>query len=276
MLKSWAQRSILGTLSNFCLCLLKALRKEGKRKVPRQRYSHRPTYSCHHVLYGLDPASDGISAFHVYSQLSLTYAGPSPRSQYPSVSDNIRERRDYDSSLVSSRNSLEIPSEEIPYGRFQSDVELIKRRLALLILHTEPKCSICGLDNPQLANKDVLDLGGKLNSHMSETLRYSSLRWMDLIAELDDIQAYDEVVVAFLCSPKIIFWIEVLSLLGELDTGRAIVLNCVSHSKDEDRIVRSVTELLKFISEFQPTIALSAPHVYFYALMWLPLNGLVQ
>ncbi|KAL5513812.1 hypothetical protein ACEPAH_4213 [Sanghuangporus vaninii] len=155
-------------------------------------------------------------------------------------------------------------------GCFQSDVESIKRRLALHTLHAELKFNVCGLGNPQLANRDVPDLKEKLNSHVSETLRYCGLLWMDLVAELDDIQACDEAVIGFLCSPRVIFWIEVLSLLGKLGTGKAILSECVNQFEDEDRIAKSATEVLAFISEFEPAIVLSTPHIYISILSWLP------
>ncbi|KAL5530880.1 hypothetical protein ACEPAG_3756 [Sanghuangporus baumii] len=159
---------------------------------------------------------------------------------------------------------------------YQSDVESIKRRLALHALHAELKFNVCGLGNPQLANKNVPDLKEKLDSHVSETLRYCSLHWMDLVAKLDDIQACDEAVIDFLCSPKVIFWIEVLSLLGELDTGKSILSKCVDHFKDEDRIVDAATNLLAFISEFEPAIALSAPHIYISILSWIPSDSPIR
>ncbi|KAL5513808.1 hypothetical protein ACEPAH_4209 [Sanghuangporus vaninii] len=155
-------------------------------------------------------------------------------------------------------------------GCFQSDVESIKRRLALHTLHAELKFNVCGLGNPQLANRDVPDLKEKLNSHVSETLRYCSLHWMDLVAELDDIQACDEAVIGFLHSPKVIFWIEVLSLLDELETGKSNLSKCADHFKDEDRIAGSATEVLAFISEFEPAIVPSTPHIYISILSWVP------
>ncbi|KAL5493029.1 hypothetical protein ACEPAI_4477 [Sanghuangporus weigelae] len=162
------------------------------------------------------------------------------------------------------------------HGRFQSDVESIKRRSALHALHAELKFNVCGLGNPQLANKNVPDLEEKLDSHVSETLRYFSLHWMDLVADMDDIQSCDEAVIGFLCSPKVIFWIEVLSLLGELDTGKSMLSKCVDHFKDEDRIVDAATDLLAFISEFEPSIALSTPHIYISILLWLPSDSLIR
>ncbi|KAL5492993.1 hypothetical protein ACEPAI_4441 [Sanghuangporus weigelae] len=215
------------------------------------------------LCHALQPIQPGITPDHLKAVISLLS---------PIIYTNIE---DIPRILFPPDIFLKFLLKEYHTGHFQSDVESIRRRLALHTLHAELKFNVCGLGNPQLANKNIPDLKEKLDSHVSKTLRYCSLHWMDLVAELDDIQACDEAVIGFLCSPKVIFWIEVLSLLGELDTGKSILSKCADHFKDEDRIVRSATELLAFISEFESAIALSMPHIYI-SILWLPADSPIR
>ena len=101
-------------------------------------------------------------------------------------------------------------------------------RSCLDVMHRELKFNICDLADDQSGNEDMKDGVGV---HISGTLHYCSLYWMDLVAQSDNIESFKELVESFLRSRKALFWLEVLSLLGELDAGKDILSKCMDHFK---------------------------------------------
>ena len=114
---------------------------------------------------------------------------------------------------------------------FHMDMEWLKHQLAqcsIEFLLANLKFNICGLDMPRLRNEEVPDTTERISVHLSPTLHYCSMYWMDLAAQSEASKLYDT-VANFLCSRKALFWLEVMSLLGKLDLGKDILLKCLDH-----------------------------------------------
>ncbi|EJC99689.1 WD40 repeat-like protein [Fomitiporia mediterranea MF3/22] len=91
-------------------------------------------------------------------------------------------------------------------------------------MHTQLKFNICGLESSHLANHSVTDISARVKKNVSETLTHSSVHWIEHISQADNAQTFNTIVVELLCSPKALFWIEILSLLGLLEKGKEIKL----------------------------------------------------
>lgn len=78
--------------------------------------------------------------------------------------------------------------------------------------------NICGLETSHVRNSQVPNLSERVDVAISPLLRYSCLYWISHLiqskrGELEDLLS------GFLLQPKVLYWIEVLSLLGKLDAA---------------------------------------------------------
>ena len=85
--------------------------------------------------------------------------------------------------------------------------------------------NICKLEDSQLTNDDVKDLPSRIKENISHTLQYSSLYWSNHLCFTSDTNDRHvwESLRKFFEGPHVLFWIEVLSVLGMLGTGIASV-----------------------------------------------------
>lgn len=119
-------------------------------------------------------------------------------------------------------------------GRLYADVESVKRGLpsyCLNTMRTSLQFNVCGFESAQLENWDIPDMEERINAGISDVIRYCSLYWIDLVAQSDDVESCKTSVTSFLCTRKALFWLEVLTLLDELDSGKAVLSRCAHQFK---------------------------------------------
>ncbi|KAL5510901.1 hypothetical protein ACEPAG_4658 [Sanghuangporus baumii] len=159
-------------------------------------------------------------------------------------------------------------------GHLWMDVRALSHKFAQLCfdtMHSGLRFNICGFETAsRLAGSNVDDLECRIKANISGILRCSSLSWMDFIVASEDCRDFHDSVSRFLNSEKKLYWLEVLSLIGEFQAGKKILLECASFFKDEDTIAHATTELLDFISVFEPVMILNPPRIYTSAFAWLP------
>ncbi|GLB37973.1 hypothetical protein LshimejAT787_0410240 [Lyophyllum shimeji] len=145
--------------------------------------------------------------------------------------------------------------------------------LCLDCLKSSLKRDICDIKEPAL-NSDIEDLESRLQEVAPVELRYACVHWA---AHVSRASANDRDVVEAVESfayTHFLFWLELLSLLGRLDTAiRGIKLA----QQWLTRSTRSRHELLIFFNDaerlvlkFYQPIAESALHVYYSALPFIP------
>lgn len=88
----------------------------------------------------------------------------------------------------------------------------------LNVMRTELKFNICALESSYRANGDVPDLRRRIEEKVSESLQYSCLYWT---THLNDVNrtVVDQLVSEFFGSLQVLFWLEVLGLIGDLKKG---------------------------------------------------------
>ncbi|KAL5510903.1 hypothetical protein ACEPAG_4660 [Sanghuangporus baumii] len=161
-------------------------------------------------------------------------------------------------------------------GPLWVDVNTSIAQFCLATVHSDLRFNICGLDTDRLADSDLGDLELRIETNISRILRRFSLSWMDLIVASGGSRDFASWASQFLYSEKKLYWIEVLSLIGGLQAGKKILLECASFFKDEDTIVHATTELLDFISVFEPVMVSNPFHIYTSAFAWLPSDSLIR
>ncbi|KAG9103299.1 hypothetical protein FRC06_011491, partial [Ceratobasidium sp. 370] len=77
------------------------------------------------------------------------------------------------------------------------------------------KFNICGLETSALFNSRVSDLDTRTQDAISPHLSYSCLYWSSHVAEAR-LDTLDTLLRSFLFGPELMYWLEVLSLLGKL------------------------------------------------------------
>jgi hypothetical protein len=106
----------------------------------------------------------------------------------------------------------------------------------LRILCRELEFNICGLEDSHCLSAEVPDLHRRVVEHISPSLTYSSRFWYNHIQESPFNEAVLQAMRRFLLE-KFLYWLEVLSLLGELPIATAAlgggiwytkVLDCMS------------------------------------------------
>ena len=80
------------------------------------------------------------------------------------------------------------------------------------------KFNICELDTSHVANGTIRDLEQRIKDKISEALRYSCLYWATHLTEANRTVIGEDVTEFFRC-PKLLFWLEVLSITKDLRKG---------------------------------------------------------
>ena len=79
----------------------------------------------------------------------------------------------------------------------------------------------CGLEDSRLANADVKGLASRIKENISDALQYSCLYWSNHLCFSPDIfegRVWDT-LRKFFEGPYVLFWVEVLSIMGMLQIG---------------------------------------------------------
>ncbi|KAJ7107835.1 hypothetical protein C8R44DRAFT_986937 [Mycena epipterygia] len=154
------------------------------------------------------------------------------------------------------------------------DPRIQHRSLALgclRILNTELRFNICGLEDSHVLNAEVADIYERIAGRIPAQLAYSSRFGFNHIENaLFDETVLNEMRTFFL--NKLLYWLEVLSLLGQVAIGSAALRAAADYAKrshDED-LRNFIADTLKFVSAFAPLIANSTPHIYLSALAFAP------
>lgn len=81
--------------------------------------------------------------------------------------------------------------------------------------------NICKLETSYKPNKDVEDLPQQIESNISALLKYACLYWADHVVESHSLLTGDLQIQAenFLYSEKVLYWMEILSLLDSINQG---------------------------------------------------------
>lgn len=89
------------------------------------------------------------------------------------------------------------------------------------------KFNICHLEDASLINEEVLDLPERISQFVSAELDYSCQYWFAHL-EKSGIRAADSEEIAFqlICTPRALFWLEVLSVTGTVERCLPILRKC--------------------------------------------------
>ncbi|KAH7345385.1 WD40-repeat-containing domain protein, partial [Rhizoctonia solani] len=123
-------------------------------------------------------------------------------------------------------------------------------------------------------NSDVPDMETKIDANISGQLAYSCIYWVShLLAAAERAQV--DLVMSFINKPRLLYWLEVLSLLQRVDVALHGLRELsqwlkVSIVDWTTNINQPVWDACRFVFAFFDPIATGAPHIYVSALAFLP------
>ncbi|KAJ7095575.1 WD40-repeat-containing domain protein [Mycena epipterygia] len=140
----------------------------------------------------------------------------------------------------------------------------------LRILNTELQFNICDLEDSHSLNVDVPDMVARVTEMVSPQLMYSSCFWFHHIQDTP----FDKIIleaVKTLMQHKLLFWLEVLSLLRRIPSTTTALRVAVDFVKGHDKDLEDlIVDIIKFVDTFSPMFAQSVPHIYLSALPFAP------
>jgi hypothetical protein len=118
-------------------------------------------------------------------------------------------------------------------GDYQVNLRDANVELGIACLNTmieRLRFNICKLEDSRLANADVKDLPSRIKENISDALQYSSLYWSNHLCfapDNRDLRVWES-LRKFFEGPHVLFWIEVLSIMGMSRIGVPNLRNLTS------------------------------------------------
>jgi len=151
------------------------------------------------------------------------------------------------------------------------------------------KFNICGIETSYYPNKRIEGLQERIDQAVTPTLMYASQYWADHLesgsAQESASHALEDSVRTFV-THRLLYWIEVFSLKGEMSMTREILRKSVgwanvchfSHAPPQQFLAQKhelwvgavISEALKFVNAFGYCMGQSVPHIYLSALPFSP------
>ncbi|KAG8780932.1 hypothetical protein FRC12_022430 [Ceratobasidium sp. 428] len=138
------------------------------------------------------------------------------------------------------------------------------------------KFNICGLETFDRFNSDVQDLDSRVQAAILPHLSYSCLYWSSHLTDAQ-LNGLETCLRGFLFGRTLLYWIEALSLLGELSMAAASLLALTTYPMPESMqdCRAAANDAYRFVLSFHDAISKSTPHLYLSALAFAPYNSRV-
>ncbi|TFK70083.1 WD40 repeat-like protein, partial [Pluteus cervinus] len=147
---------------------------------------------------------------------------------------------------------------------------LLFQRTADILQH-QLKFNICNLKSSHQLNDEVEDLKEKIDRNISEELGYSARYWMyHMINSGDWTSSHDSILELLESGNTMLYWTEVLSLLGCVRKIMLEMTEVIEWIKRESKCRVQLEEIRTFLDKFITPISQSACHVYTSALSFVP------
>ncbi|GAB1517004.1 hypothetical protein RhiTH_000047 [Rhizoctonia solani] len=147
----------------------------------------------------------------------------------------------------------------------------------LQVMHRDLRFNICKLETSHLLNSQVPDLHNRIESCIGPALKYACMHWIDHLIASPSQMALNE-LKKLLEGPQVMYWIEVLSLLGYVNEAVLRLSDLMSLELTQvegwAEVVPWIKDLHRFILSFYDAISTSTPHIYISALAFAPCGSL--
>ncbi|KAG8723284.1 hypothetical protein FRC09_003938 [Ceratobasidium sp. 395] len=142
--------------------------------------------------------------------------------------------------------------------------------LCLKLMIRKLDFNICSLQDSSAMNCDVADLQSRIKDKITPQLRYSCTYWISHLvdsARATGSSGVIELMDKLMCREHLIYWIEVLSLTGELHIITENMARLIDWIKDaESKYTKIAEDVYRFVLAAYEAISSSTPHLYVSAL----------
>ncbi|KAF8702671.1 WD40 repeat-like protein, partial [Rhizoctonia solani] len=177
----------------------------------------------------------------------------------------------------SFKDFITTPSRSGPFCIQLSQYDAEPTVCCLRIMHRDLRFNICGLETSHLLNSEVPDLQDRIEAYIGPALKYACTHWIDHFITSFNQTAVDE-VRKLLEGPKLLYWIEVMSLFNCVDKairGIARLMSLELNQFDScGQVLLWIRDLHRFLLSFYDAISTSTPHIYVSALAFAPSGSL--
>ncbi|ETW77107.1 hypothetical protein HETIRDRAFT_441691 [Heterobasidion irregulare TC 32-1] len=151
---------------------------------------------------------------------------------------------------------------------------------SLSIMNSELSFNICHLESSYTLNEAIGDLANRIQEHIPEHLSYSCRFWASHLQRIPSDDLDVRRAVALLLSEKLLFWIEVASLLGAVHGAvqalSSLMQWCTDANDDARELLKHARDAHAFINTFGVPISQSTPHIYLSALPFCPPTSIIH
>ncbi|KAI9446895.1 WD40 repeat-like protein [Lactarius psammicola] len=164
---------------------------------------------------------------------------------------------------------LDFVASEARSQEFWTNLEVLDSTMAqrcFSILKAGLKFNICGLESSRLRNNEIPNL----KQRIPQELQYSAVYWLDHLLRSsgsnDDEKLND--AYEFLYNERLLYWLEVLSVVSEINAAAQILRKLVVMSKDDHEIYETFQDFLRFVVLLREPMSVSVPHIYISSVIW--------
>ncbi|KZP32870.1 WD40 repeat-like protein, partial [Athelia psychrophila] len=137
--------------------------------------------------------------------------------------------------------------------------------------------NICNLKTSYLMNRDVQDLPDRIQTCIPQSLAYACRFWGEHLRHANTPDREVQALILEFFQVSFLYWLEVLSLIGEGRAALGAMVSVRNHSQDrDDKVQDFAKDGIKFVSAFASIIADSAPHVYISAFSFAPSISIIN
>ncbi|OCH89543.1 WD40 repeat-like protein [Obba rivulosa] len=164
-------------------------------------------------------------------------------------------------------------SQEFYIDLQSAHLRLVDRCVARMrsLLHHD----ICELQDPSKLNREIPDLGDRVDRHIPASLKYACRFWTYHLVQIVHPDVSLESAAAQFLSRYFLHWLEVMSLLGRTrDIGpalRAVQEWCKNLHVDD--LMSLAQDGFHFVQQFRPVLDHSALHIYISGIIFSPRNS---
>ncbi|KAF7970637.1 hypothetical protein HWV62_23362 [Athelia sp. TMB] len=147
----------------------------------------------------------------------------------------------------------------------------------LRIMNRQLHFNMCNLSTSYIPNDDIPDLSERVDRAIPQSVSYPCLFWGYHIRQSssDDSRLLPLILNFF--QEKFLFWLEVLSLKGEIRLVSQTMIAIKEFIKNPGSEVDAFAQDgLAFSRRFGPTMAISTPHIYISCIPFAPRTSLIK
>ncbi|KAF7978475.1 hypothetical protein HWV62_45603 [Athelia sp. TMB] len=150
-------------------------------------------------------------------------------------------------------------------------------RACLRIMNAQLHFNMCNLESSHIPNTSIKDLSERVEAALPLSLSYPCRFWGHHLSHVPSTDSSVPPLILQFFQSKFLYWLEVLSLMGEVQVASQILLVVKNFiPNDHTGLQAFAQDALKFVRVFAPAITYSMPHIYVSCVPLAPPLSLIK